>query len=192
MAINVKDLPEWAQKQVAEQIAAQNRAKAARTARGAMQEPRGYLNAPLVETAAGGDLSALKAETSFAVQITINLPPVTKKNSQRIVKRGKRYIPIPSKAFEKYEKDAGTWLEKVSGVRIDEPVEVQCRFYMPTHRRVDLTNLLEAIDDVLVHYEVLEDDNSKIIVSHDGSRVLYDKENPRTEILITSMTEKKR
>lgn len=55
---------------------------------------------------------------------------------------------------------------------------------MPTHRRVDLTNLLEAIDDVLVHTRVLEDDNSNIIVSHDGSRVLYDKEKPRTEVYI--------
>lgn len=52
-------------------------------------------------------------------------------------------------------------------------------------RRVDLTNLLEAIDDVLVHTRVLEDDNSNIIVSHDGSRVLYDKENPRTEVYIS-------
>lgn len=55
---------------------------------------------------------------------------------------------------------------------------------MPTKRRVDLTNLLEAIDDVLVKYGVLKDDNSEIITSHDGSRVLYDKNNPRTEVVI--------
>ena len=57
-------------------------------------------------------------------------------------------------------------------------------FYMPTKRRVDLTNLLEAIDDVLGKYGVLKDDNSEIITSHDGSRVLYDKDNPRTEVVI--------
>ena len=55
---------------------------------------------------------------------------------------------------------------------------------MPTRRRVDLVNLLEATDDILVHYKVLEDDNSNIIVSHDGSRVYYDKENPRCHIFI--------
>jgi Holliday junction resolvase RusA-like endonuclease len=55
---------------------------------------------------------------------------------------------------------------------------------MPTKRRVDLTNLLEAIDDILVKYGVLEDDNYNIIDNHDGSRVYYDKENPRTEITI--------
>ena len=65
-----------------------------------------------------------------------------------------------------------------------EPVEVTCRLYRETRHKVDLTNLLSAIDDILVHFGVLEDDNCKIIVSHDGSRVLYDKEHPRTEIHI--------
>ena len=58
---------------------------------------------------------------------------------------------------------------------------------MPTKRRVDLTNLMEATHDILVHCGVLADDNSKIIVSVDGSRVEYDKNNPRTEIEITEV-----
>ena len=58
---------------------------------------------------------------------------------------------------------------------------------MPTHRRVDQVNLLEATLDILVEYGVLADDNSNIVVSHDGSRVLYDKNNPRTEITITDV-----
>ena len=37
---------------------------------------------------------------------------------------------------------------------------------------------------MLVKYGVLKDDNSEIITSHDGSRVLYDKDNPRTEVTI--------
>ena len=37
---------------------------------------------------------------------------------------------------------------------------------------------------MLVKYGVIEDDNSRIIVSMDGSRVRYDKENPRTEVTI--------
>ena len=55
---------------------------------------------------------------------------------------------------------------------------------MATRRRVDLTNLLEAIDDTLVHWGILEDDHSGIVVSHDGSRVLYDKDRPRVEVEI--------
>ena len=57
-------------------------------------------------------------------------------------------------------------------------------FYMKTKRTVDLTNLEEAIDDVLVKYGVLKDDNSQIVVSHDGSRVLHDPKSPRTEVTI--------
>lgn len=68
----------------------------------------------------------------------------------------------------------------------DTPCEVRCLFYMPSRRRVDLTNLLESVDDALVAAGVLADDNSQIIVSHDGSRVLYDKDNPRTEVSITA------
>ena len=70
---------------------------------------------------------------------------------------------------------------------IDQPVNVAAKFYMPTRRRVDLTNLNEALHDILVHYGVLSDDNAKIIVSTDGSRVYWDKDNPRTEVIITAV-----
>lgn len=60
-------------------------------------------------------------------------------------------------------------------------------FYMPTRRKVDLTNLLEACHDTLVAAKILADDNNAIIASVDGSRVMYDKENPRTEIFIEEM-----
>jgi Holliday junction resolvase RusA-like endonuclease len=60
---------------------------------------------------------------------------------------------------------------------------------MPTRRRTDLVNLHEALCDTLVHHKVVKDDNSGIIVSMDGSRVLYDKENPRTEITITAVAD---
>ena len=70
---------------------------------------------------------------------------------------------------------------------IDQPVNVAAKFYMPTRRRVDLTNLNEALHDILVNYGILTDDNAKIIVSTDGSRVYWDKENPRTEVIITAV-----
>lgn len=121
------------------------------------------------------------------VRIIIPLPPVTKKNSQRIMhssKTGKPFI-MPSQQYRDYEAEAA-WYCKSTGVQspIESPVEVTCLFYMPTRRKVDLTNLLEAIDDVLVRAGVLKDDHSGIIVSHDGSRVRYDKDNPRTVVFI--------
>ena len=117
------------------------------------------------------------------IKFTIPLAPVTKKNSQRIADRGAYKKILPSKAYVQYEKDAGYFLPH-RGEKINHPCEVVCLFYMPTRRRVDLTNLLEAIDDVLVTYKVLLDDNSEIIRSHDGSRVLYDPDKPRTEVTI--------
>ena len=119
--------------------------------------------------------------------ITITVPgdPRTKKNSQRIIRAGGRYIPIPSKQYKDYEKAAGQYLEPWKDIKISEPVNVQARYYMKTRRKVDLTNLHEALHDILVKYKVLEDDDANIIVSTDGSRVFYDKEAPRTEIVIT-------
>lgn len=126
------------------------------------------------------------------IHITINGQPITKKNHQRIVNRkvNGRQIPmvIPSKQYKEYEELCGYYV-RPKDVKIDFPVNVKCLYYMPTRRRVDLVNLLEATCDILVHYGVLEDDNSKIVVSHDGSRVLYDKEKPRAEIWIDRIEE---
>lgn len=120
------------------------------------------------------------------LKFTIPLPPITKKNSQQILvnKATGRPFIAPSEQYKQYEKDA-QWFTPACIPPIDQPVNIKCLFYMPTRRRVDLTNLLEAADDVLVHAGVIADDHSGIVVSHDGSRVLYDKENPRTEIEIT-------
>lgn len=119
------------------------------------------------------------------INFTVKLPPISKKNSQQILTNratGKPFV-MPSKQFKEYESAAMWFIPKVS--TIDCAVNVKCLFYMPTHRKCDLTNLLEAIDDIMVKAGLLADDNFTIIESHDGSRVLYDKENPRTEVYIT-------
>ena len=123
------------------------------------------------------------------IKFTIPLPPISKKNSQRIMTNratGKPFI-MPSAQYKEYEREASYFIPR--GKQIAEPVNVQCLFYMPTRRKVDLTNLLEAIDDVMVKAGVLADDNSEIVQSHDGSRVFYDKASPRTEIIITKNNE---
>lgn len=119
------------------------------------------------------------------IEFTVPLTPVSKKNNQQIAinKATGRPFVVPSKKYKEYEKNA-LWFIPRKQKPIDEPVNVKCLFYMPTHRRCDLTNMLEAIDDVMVAGGLLADDNYKIIESHDGSRVLYDKENPRTEVYI--------
>lgn len=75
---------------------------------------------------------------------------------------------------------------KYKGQPISEAVNVRCIYYREDKRRTDLVNLENGTLDLLVEAGILQDDNFKIVVSMDGSRVYYDKENPRVEIYITS------
>lgn len=124
------------------------------------------------------------------LKFTIPLAPITKKNSQRILKnrRTRAHFVAPSEQYENYEA-AALWYVPRRNTPIDTPVNVKCIFYMPTSRSCDLTNHLEAIDDIMVKAGLLADDNYKIIASHDGSRVYIDRQKPRTEIEITNFFE---
>ena len=118
------------------------------------------------------------------MNILIPLAPITKKNHQQIVKAGGRLLVIPSKQYKEYEKACGEFMPDCE--TITAPITLKCTYYMPTRRKVDITNLLQATCDVLVKYKVIADDNNEIVSSVDGTRVLYDKEFPRTEIEIIS------
>lgn len=123
------------------------------------------------------------------IKFTLPIKPVTKKNSGQIVMRGSYPKLLPSKQYRQFEKDSLPYFvrEKIQHGEVTYPVNVQCLFYMETHRRVDLCNLLNAVDDAMVASGLVVDDNRDIIAGHDGSRVYYDKENPRIEIEITEM-----
>ena len=121
----------------------------------------------------------------------VRIPPITKKNSQQILinhRTGKPFI-APSRQYKRYEQTAMWYLTPKPKAPLAGRYRVATVFYMPTRRRVDLTNLMEAAHDVLVAAGILADDNNTIIVSVDGSRVLYDKANPRTEIIIQELEE---
>ena len=120
---------------------------------------------------------------------TIYGDPVTKKNSARIVNAGKHPRVLPSKVYLQYRADAIAQITGAKRLHIASPVNLKVVYYMRTKRRVDLVNLLEATCDILVDAGVLYDDNSRIIAGHDGSRVEYDKQNPRAEITITPIAE---
>lgn len=125
-----------------------------------------------------------------SISFVVELPPVSKKNSQQILinSRTGRPFVAPSKKYKQYEKDAAVFMPRLKEP-ISDPVSVKCLFYMPTRRRCDLPNMENAIDDIMVKYGVLADDNFKVLVSHDGSRILYDKERPRTEITIDFLSD---
>ena len=125
------------------------------------------------------------------MRLTLYGNPVTKKNSQRILYKLTRYgrktpFIAPSKAFEDYQ-TACLWQIRAPPVPLSARLNVRCIYHMKTDRRVDLANLIEATTDILVKARVLEDDNSKIVAGHDGSRVELDRKNPRVEIEIEEM-----
>lgn len=125
------------------------------------------------------------------MHLTLYGNPVTKKNSQRILykftKLGRKTPFIaPSKAYVDYETDCLRQIKRPHSP-ISARLNVRCVYYMKTARRVDLANLIEATTDILVKAQVLEDDNSKIVAAHDGSRVKLDRKNPRAEIWIEEM-----
>ena len=123
------------------------------------------------------------------IEFTLSVTPRTKKNSGQIVMRGKYPVLLPSKQYLAFEKECMPYLNHVkdtAGV-INYPVNVQCIFFTETKRKVDLSNLLNAVDDAMVKSGLILDDNRDIIAAHYGSRVFHDKFNPRIEIVISRM-----
>lgn len=129
---------------------------------------------------------------------TIPLDPRTKKNHQMIAGSGSRcpycgkfakQFIRQGKANTEYAIRAYPHLQPKPAQPISSPVRIKYLFYMKTRRRVDGLNLCAAADDLLVEAGILSDDNSSIVTDHDGTRVLYDKQNPRTEIYIYSLEE---
>lgn len=124
---------------------------------------------------------------SGEIGFTIPIPPVTKKNHGRIVMCGRYPKLLPSEAYERYSKAVIPLLQAVRRTTgtIDYPVNLKCVFYLDKRRKGDLVGYLQAVQDVLVEAGILADDNRNIVASVDGSAVLYDKANPRTEVTIT-------
>ena len=124
--------------------------------------------------------------------IMIPANPITKKNSQQIIRTKRGYSAIiPSAIYQRALSDITKmgktiWTKEPPDglLPIASPVCITALYYRDSHRRVDITNCESALCDILVSIGILEDDNSSIVVCTDGSRVLYDKESPRTEVFI--------
>ena len=121
------------------------------------------------------------------IKFTIKASPKTKKNHSQFVwlnsGNGRKYPRlIPSKQYTEFEKASAKYCP---ALKIDYPVNIQMIAYVERRNPVDLANMLNSIDDILVKYGTIEDDNRNIVYGHDGSRILYSKEYPRVEITIT-------
>lgn len=129
------------------------------------------------------------------MQISIVLfgNPRSKKNSMQVGRNkftGNTFVS-QSKVYKEFEKDCLLQLredfELYKQEPINQPVNIKCVYYREDNKRCDLPNLINATLDILVKGQVIADDNFKIVASLDGSKVLVDKFNPRTEILITEL-----
>ena len=122
------------------------------------------------------------------ISFTIPLNPTTKKNSQQIFwnKAINRPFITQSKTYKEYEKSCSRYIPDFEA--ISYPIRLKALYYRRTKHLVDLNGLNQALHDILVKYKLLADDNSHIVASTDGSRVYYDKDNPRTEIEIYNFT----
>ena len=123
------------------------------------------------------------------IEFVIFKNPVPKKNSQNIVKgRDGKPIIVQNDRWKKYERECKKFMPEMDEP-ISTPINIRYLFYRDSLRRVDQSNLIEGADDVLVKYGVIEDDNFTIVKGHEGTRVYIDRENPRTEVLITEVSD---
>lgn len=113
----------------------------------------------------------------------------SKKNSQRIVinSRTRKPMIIQSDLYKTFEIQCGYYLMKYRNLNINYPINLKCLFYVPDRRKRDIVNLLNAIQDILVKYKVIADDNYNVIASLDGSRIIYRKDIEETVIQIDKL-----
>ncbi len=148
-------------------------------------------------------IQSQESDTAFfsseEISFTVPIAPVTKKNHNTIVRYGqecplckkKEFTKVkPSKQYQKYSQDIEPYMHEFKSKtgQVTTPINLKCIFYCKTRARGDLVGYLQSIQDILVDYGILLDDNRDIVAATDGSRVLYDKNNPRTEITISKIT----
>ena len=123
-----------------------------------------------------------------------------KKDGARIVRAGCRPMLLPSARHERwYRQNAAALgvrivrgrvrpedrLTSYSGVSLPLPgrTRISIRFYRDSRRRWDYSNALDAVQDLLVDFGVLSDDNADVLcigtLTHD-----IDRENPRAEVTL--------
>ena len=113
----------------------------------------------------------------------------SKKNSQQILYNSRTKKPFISQSnlYKQFEIECGFYLSRYR-LNIDYPINLKCTFYVKDKRKRDIVNLLNAIQDILVKYNVIADDNYSIVHSIDGSRIIYEKGREETIIEIERIT----
>ena len=127
-----------------------------------------------------GIVGVMKLKT---IKFTIPGFPKSDRDSLRVIKNGNYYKIQPSVAYTKYEKNAKFFISDMQ-FKISTPVCVKVNYYTDTNKKTNLADLLCGTCKLLKKYNIVDDCNSDIIKSHDGSSVSYDVKNPRAEVEI--------
>lgn len=128
------------------------------------------------------------------LKFTIYSEPRSKKNSQQIAinrATGRPFV-TQSAAYKEFCRECIKQMRMngfIPKKPIDYPVNIQYLFYKSTRRLCDGLNLSAAMDDILTEARVIDDDHRDIVAGHDGTRVYYDKGEPRVEVIITPMND---
>lgn len=139
--------------------------------------------------------------SEFEFRLTIKGPPFSWKRARQPVRYGGHASIALTTEAKRWAKDAAGQLRDQwsrvfrDAIPKDVPVNAAIISYLPTRRLTDASNLYQGPEDVMqtcrpkckprckLHAGVLEDDSC--IESHDGSARLYDKDDPRVEIVLT-------
>jgi hypothetical protein len=128
-------------------------------------------------------------ERVLRIRLTVMGAPRTKKNHGDVVQRGSRRFHIPSAAWTQWCETAE--LRHWDG-RALPPMPFNCKAHFYGDRRNLQDEGLAIAGDAVGYYQGLADlleargvvPDDKWIVSWDGSRLFWDKEQPRVEVLL--------
>lgn len=126
------------------------------------------------------------------ISFTLLGKPITKKNHPMVIHNSNRVYVISSNAFKKYQKECRKQIDEIKGQVITSNVKLTARYYLPTKRRPDLINLLQATCDIIssqkkkgvIIWEGILADDKQIVGFGDSKIVGVDREEPRVEVKI--------
>lgn len=125
-------------------------------------------------------------------QIIIPGQVISKKNSMKIIKRGKFPSLRSSDRYQEYEEDAKIFLSGRKSLVVEYPVFMHFQFVMSTNAAFDFNNLSQGPQDILTQMGIIPDDNYRYCIPVFFGKyagVFKDKDNPRVTITFTDVEE---
>lgn len=121
----------------------------------------------------------------------IDLPRKTKKDRRVYINmnsyRNLHYL-VSNNVKREYKESLR---EQLEGITIETPVDVTYQVFKGSKRRLDKMNVIAVTSkfllDAITEYGCWEDDNDDYVKTETLLPTKYDKENPRVEVIITSV-----